>query len=342
MLSLITVFGEIVLRIAQPIFLGRLLLYFRRQSDMSYEEALYYAIAMIVAKAASIVLENQYSILTCLTGVRTKIAVCSVLYRKSLRLSRNALGDTSPGKVVNLMSNDVNRFDIVAFLICYMWASPIVTVIVLVLLWYEVGWAGPIGMVVIFVVTPIQSFFGKLTSRYRLQTALRTDERIRLMDEIISGIQVIKLYAWEKPFAKLISTARRAELKIVLKSGIIRGLYMTFGLFTTRAALFATMVGLILMQEEITAAKVFVVASYLNIVAFTMSGMFVRGVAEISEGLVATRRLQKFLEYDEIAERVLQNGAGLRNSEKAENEEPNVALSLQGVTARWVMSSGGR
>lgn len=123
---------------------------------MTYEEALYYALAMIAAKAASIIFDNQYAILTCLTGVRTKIAMCSVLYRKSLRLSRNALGDTSPGKVVNLMSNDVNRFDIVAFLICYMWAAPIVTVIVLILLWFEVGWAGPIGMGVIFVITPIQ------------------------------------------------------------------------------------------------------------------------------------------------------------------------------------------
>lgn len=156
------------------------------------------------------------------------------------------------------------------------------------------------------------------------------------MDEIISGIQVIKMYAWEKPFAKLISAARRAELKIVLKSGFIRGLYMTFGLFTTRAALFATMVGLILMQEEITAAKVFVVASYLNIVAFTMSGMFVRGVAEIAEGLVATRRLQKFLEYDEISERVPYNEKR-EDSGKSENKESNLALSFQGVSARWIM-----
>lgn len=29
------------------------------------------------------------------------------------------------------------------------------------------------------------------------------------MNEIVSGIQVIKMYAWEKPFAKLVSMARR-------------------------------------------------------------------------------------------------------------------------------------
>lgn len=85
---------------------------------------------------------------------------------------------------------------------------------------------------------------------------MKTDERVRLMDEIISGVQVIKLYAWEKPFEKLIKYARKAELKVVTKSSYVRGLFMTFNLFTTRVSLFCALLTMALMEQPITATKV--------------------------------------------------------------------------------------
>lgn len=66
-----------------------------------------------------------------------------------------------------------------------------------------------IGVVVMLLFIPLQMWMGKKTSVFRLATAIRTDERIRLMNEIISGMQVIKMYTWEKPFAKLVELTRR-------------------------------------------------------------------------------------------------------------------------------------
>lgn len=101
-----------------------------------------------------------------------------------------------------------------------------------------------------------KGYTGKLSAIYRKQTALKTDERVRLMDEIIGGVQVIKMYAWEIPFGKIIRHARKLELKIVTKSSYIRGLYVTFNLFTTRIALFCTLLTMALSGQKITAAKV--------------------------------------------------------------------------------------
>jgi len=53
------------------------------------------------------------------------------------------------------------------------------------------------------------AYTGSLTSKYRGKTALRTDHRVRLMNEVINGIQAIKMYAWEKPYGILISKARK-------------------------------------------------------------------------------------------------------------------------------------
>lgn len=124
------------------------------------------------------------------------------------------------------------------------------------------------------------------------------------MDEIISGVQVIKMYAWEKPFCALIETARKLELQVVIKSAYIRGIYMTFNLFTTRMALYATLISILLFGNELSADKVFVFSSYFNILAHTMSGMFVRGFAEIAECIVAVRRLQHFLMYEEFQDNI--------------------------------------
>lgn len=39
--------------------------------------------------------------------------------------------------------------------------------------------------------------------------AYASDARIQLLDEILGGIQIIKLYAWEESFEKLIKVLRR-------------------------------------------------------------------------------------------------------------------------------------
>lgn len=161
------------------------------------------------------------------------------------------------------------------------------------------------------------------------------------MDEILSGIQVIKMYAWEKPFSKLILMARKLELKEVRKNSYLRGIFMTFLLFTTRMALFCTMMTMALTDKEITAGRIFVVSAYFNILSTTMSQMFVRGVAEIAEVSVALRRLRAFLMHEEKgAERksglIVGLEAAVEKKEKSKEQLPNdIMISAKNATARW-------
>lgn len=39
------------------------------------------------------------------------------------------------------------------------------------------------------------------------------DQRIKFMNDLLNGIKVIKLYAWEEHFLKLINNQRRKEIE---------------------------------------------------------------------------------------------------------------------------------
>lgn len=80
-----------------------------------------------------------------------------LMFKQALRLSQTALGETAPGKMVNLLSNDVNRFDLVSAFVNFMWTAPLLTLLVAVFLYREIGYPAFIGIAIVFVVVPIQS-----------------------------------------------------------------------------------------------------------------------------------------------------------------------------------------
>lgn len=41
---------------------------------------------------------------------------------------------------------------------------------------------------------PVQAFFGRKTGQLRKQVAEQTDNRVRIMNEVLSGVSTIKLF----------------------------------------------------------------------------------------------------------------------------------------------------
>ena len=73
-----------------------------------------------------------------------------------MKLSQKARGQTSAGQVTNLMSNDVNRLDIVPFFMHYLWVGPTQTALCSYLMWQDLGASALIGVAVLLLTIPLQ------------------------------------------------------------------------------------------------------------------------------------------------------------------------------------------
>nr|CAH7729851.1 unnamed protein product [Callosobruchus chinensis] len=340
------------IRIAQPIVLGQLIYFYTPgQQEISQEEAYYYAAGVVLCSLMNVLLAHPYMMGMLHLGMKLRVACCSLIYRKALKLSKTALRDTTAGQVVNLLSNDVNRFDVAVLFAHQLWVGPIETIVCTYFMYLQVSIAAAVGVLSLIMFVPIQFYFGKQISRLRLKTALRTDERVRLMNEIISGIQVIKMYAWEKPFAKLVHTARRLEINLIRKTSFMRGVILSFIMFSTRLSIFVSILYYVLAgNKDITAEKVFVLTSFYNILRQTMTVFFPQGISQVAEAKVSIRRLNQFMLYDEtqLAKAIKakhfhdrqneksggENGkAGERSNGVDSSKEPCIVLT--NATAKW-------
>lgn len=123
------------------------------------------------------------------------------------------------------MSNDVSRLDYGFIYAHYVWILPLQSTLVAYLIWRQVGWAALVGVVGLLIKTiPVQTGLSRWSSILRLKVAERTDKRVGIMNEIVQGIQVIKMYAWEKPFQAVVAEARRQEVKEIRYASYIRGI----------------------------------------------------------------------------------------------------------------------
>jgi hypothetical protein len=58
------------------------------------------------------------------------------------------------------------------------------------------------------------------------------DERIKMMNEILNGIKVLKLYAWEMAFIRSITSIREKELGYIRQKAIIGAISSILSTFT--------------------------------------------------------------------------------------------------------------
>lgn len=152
------------------------------------------------------------------TGVLLRGGLITAIYSRSLRLTARARVTLSNGKLVNHISTDVSRIDSCAGYFHMAWAAPIQLTICLILLLINLGPSALAGFAIFFLATPLQTYGVKRMFSLRMKSMVWTDKRSKLLQELLSGIRVIKFFSWEVPFLKRVSEYRKNEMAYVIVS----------------------------------------------------------------------------------------------------------------------------
>ena len=148
---------------------------------------------------------------------------------KSLVLTGKAYETRMIGEMVNLMSVDAQRFVETLSYFHLIWSGPLQIIVALVLLYWTMGLATIAGLAVLLLLLPLTVLVFVVGRFFQTKLMKAKDKRLKMIYGIISGIkvpfifqymiiiciqfQVIKLYAWERPFRKRIKQMRNTELK---------------------------------------------------------------------------------------------------------------------------------
>lgn len=327
-LGIFTLIEEII-KVIQPVFLGKMIQYFENydpENMTALYETLGYAAGLSICTIGLALLHHLYFYHVQRAGMKIRVAMCHMIYNKALRLSSSAMGKTTTGQIVNLLSNDVMKFDEVTIFLHFLWVGPLQAAVVVGLLWSEIGPSCLAGMVVLMFLMPTQTMFGRLFSKFRSKTAVLTDSRIRTMNEVVSGIRIIKMYAWEKPFAALVSEVRRKEISKIMKSSYLRGLNMASFFCASKIILFVTFTLYVLLGNTITASRVFVTVSLYTAVRLTVTLFFPSAIEKLFESRVSIRRIQEFLLLEEITK---------SPAAVLQDEKKDASVELQDLVCYW-------
>lgn len=146
---------EIGIRMVQPIFIMGVVAYFSK-IDGNVNEGYLYAGGLIACSVLNVVFVHPVMFSQAHLGMKMRVASMSMIYRKTLKLTKNALGETTAGQVVNLISNDVGRFETSILFIHYLWIAPLELIAVSVILFYVISYSAFIGVGFILLLLPIQ------------------------------------------------------------------------------------------------------------------------------------------------------------------------------------------
>ncbi|KAJ7369491.1 hypothetical protein OS493_038588 [Desmophyllum pertusum] len=145
---------------------------------------------------------------------------------KIMTTRHHILAERSSAYVINLISKDMIHIHQAIANVASLQA-PLEILVVFCLLWKLVGWQTFGGVVFSVILIAYQAALGGVFKMFQDKVVRLTDRRLRLIYDVISGIRVLKMNAWEWCFRDLVSGVRRSELSLVYKKGVILAGYLS-------------------------------------------------------------------------------------------------------------------
>lgn len=104
-------------------------------------------------------------------------ATLGVVYRKAIKIRLQEMSKITSGFIVNLVTNDSERFQQASIFIHFLLLSPIQLAVVTWLIWRQLGWPALFGAIIMVVCTPLYVWFGVVLKRLRQRASGETVRR---------------------------------------------------------------------------------------------------------------------------------------------------------------------
>ncbi|PNJ62434.1 ABCC12 isoform 3, partial [Pongo abelii] len=167
-----------------------------------------------------------------------------------------------------------------------------------------------------------EMFMAKLNSAFRRSAILVTDKRVQTMNEFLTCIKLIKMYAWEKSFTNSIQDIRRRERKLLEKAGFVQSGNSALAPIVSTIAIVLTFSCHILLRRKLTAPVAFSVIAMFNVMKFSIA-ILPFSIKAMAEANVSLRRMKKILIDKSPPSYITQP------------EDPDTVLLLANATLTW-------
>uniref|UniRef100_A0AAA9SFU0 ATP binding cassette subfamily C member 8 n=1 Tax=Bos taurus TaxID=9913 RepID=A0AAA9SFU0_BOVIN len=172
-----------------------------------------------------------------------------------------------------------------------------------ILLYYILGISALIGAAVIIVLAPVQYFVATKLSQAQRSTLEYSNERLKQTNEMLRGIKLLKLYAWENIFRTRVEMTRKKEMTSLRAFAICTSISIFMNTAIPIAAVLITFVGHVSFFREADFSPSVAFAS-LSLFHILVTPLFLLSsvVRSTVKALVSVQKLSEFLSSAEIRE----------------------------------------